>query len=443
MGLGNTDFRKAHRQAVCVLLGVVLLLCGAWDEASAEGDKAGSAPALSPMQALEAQTAALEQTLSNHLQAVTQAQQGSQSSDSHVNLVLALGLLAAGALGIRLVVTRFGNVLGQKLEASASARQAAIVADEEQAFSKFAEDFVTRSRRTSADTYTVDSPTEDEEPPAPLEYTRPAEPEFIVRQESAAEAYLRNASKDLATIRTLFSSASARNEPAARQKALGEVAAQVATLKARSHPPNLLPVWQMAAALEGLLGQLAARAEAATPSALRTVAVALDVLQGLCVADLEPNLVTQPPVRVLAVDDDAICRHALSFSLSKVLNAPDLASDGLAAMALAEKVAYDVIFLDVEMPGMNGFELCSSIRATETNRATPVVFVTRHSDFETRSQSCLSGGRELLAKPFLTFELAVKALTLVIQRRLQAKAGPTMGMEAPVRDAAERVLAEA
>jgi CheY-like chemotaxis protein len=95
---------------------------------------------------------------------------------------------------------------------------------------------------------------------------------------------------------------------------------------------------------------------------------------------------------------------------------------------LAEATAYDAIFLDVEMPGMDGFELCTRIHATTSNRITPVVFVTRHADFDARAKSSLTGARDLIGKPFLTFEVALKALTLVLNRRLQAQAHGLMGL---------------
>jgi FixJ family two-component response regulator len=50
-----------------------------------------------------------------------------------------------------------------------------------------------------------------------------------------------------------------------------------------------------------------------------------------------------------------------------------------------------------------------------------VVFVTSHNDLATRAKSSLAGGLEFLGKPFISSELAVKALTLVIKRRLQAQ----------------------
>jgi DNA-binding response OmpR family regulator len=83
---------------------------------------------------------------------------------------------------------------------------------------------------------------------------------------------------------------------------------------------------------------------------------------------------------------------------------------------------------------MDGFELCTRIHATTANRTTPVVFVTRHTDFDVRAKSSLTGARDLIGKPFLTFEVALKALTLVLRRRLQTQAHGLMGVgevEAP------------
>jgi PleD family two-component response regulator len=76
------------------------------------------------------------------------------------------------------------------------------------------------------------------------------------------------------------------------------------------------------------------------------------------------------------------------------------------------------------MPGIEGFELCSKIHETVLNRKTPVVFVTHHNDFQARSKSALTGAQDLIAKPFLTFEITVKALTLVLRERLSKDRRP-------------------
>ncbi len=185
---------------------------------------------------------------------------------------------------------------------------------------------------------------------------------------------------------------------------------------------ELLPAWQTASALEGLVQQLADRPENVTQSTLRTVAGGVDLLEQLCQPGVRADLLNNPPVRLLAVDDDIISRTAVSLSLKKALTPPDLAESGEKALALATMHAYDAIFLDVQMPGMDGFELCLKIRETVPNATTPVVFVTCMRDFDSRTRSVLSGGSDLIGKPFLTFEITVKAITLILQARLRASA---------------------
>lgn len=225
-----------------------------------------------------------------------------------------------------------------------------------------------------------------------------------------------------------------------RKKVLAELCEEVGLLKESSRFPALQPFWMLACALEGLLTQLLRETSELNASAQRTATAAIDLLQALCVQDLNPNLATNPPIRVLAVDDDPISRRAISFALKKVFEHSTLAPEGKTALELATAWAFDVIFLDVEMPGMDGFELCTKIRETSPNKATPIVFVTRHSDFESRAKSSLSGGQDLIGKPYLSFEITVKALTLILGNRLRGRstAGAT---KAVVEKAAAAVAA--
>lgn len=223
----------------------------------------------------------------------------------------------------------------------------------------------------------------------------------------------------------------------ARQKLLTNLHFEMGMLKGEAGFPEVLPVWQAASALEGLLEQLTEKIRNATPSTLRTVAGGLDLLDELCVPGLPPDLLTDRPLKFLVVDDDLISRHALSLSLKKAFSQPDLAVDGETALAQTASQAYDVIFLDVQMPGMDGFELCSKIRATGPNRATPVVFVTVQSDFDARCKSTLSGGNDLMGKPFLTFEVTVKALTLAWHGRLAERTRKPLREPDPCRDTAD------
>jgi CheY-like chemotaxis protein len=79
---------------------------------------------------------------------------------------------------------------------------------------------------------------------------------------------------------------------------------------------------------------------------------------------------------------------------------------------------YDLVLLDIEMPGMDGFELCRRLRTLPGYQKTPVIYVTSHSDFESRAKSILSGGDDLISKPVFPMELAVKAVALLLKRQM-------------------------
>ena len=245
----------------------------------------------------------------------------------------------------------------------------------------------------------------------------PPRTDASVKSDAIKDFYAR-AAKLLATQRTLFQDISRGASGQARQKMLANLGAEMNALKSAADFPEVLPVWQMASALEGLLKQLTDKMGNVTPSTLRAVGGGVDLLDELCASRLKPGFLTEQPLKFLVVDDDLISRQALSLALKKTFSQPDLAVDGAAAMIQASQQAYDVIFLDVQMPNMDGFELCTKIRETVLNRATPVIFVTSQSDFDARAKSILTGGNDLMGKPFLTFEVTVKALTLALRGRL-------------------------
>jgi CheY-like chemotaxis protein len=123
---------------------------------------------------------------------------------------------------------------------------------------------------------------------------------------------------------------------------------------------------------------------------------------------------------ILVVDDEAISRRAISHSLEKARLKSQCIEDPAAALDLLNKNAYDLVFLDIDMPGMNGFELCAKLRNLPAYKKTPVVFVTSLNDFESRANSTMSGGNDFIAKPFVFMELAVKALVHLLRNRLRS-----------------------
>jgi len=177
----------------------------------------------------------------------------------------------------------------------------------------------------------------------------------------------------------------------------------------------------MTPALEGLVKKLLKNPEHCTSSTLLTVSTALDLLNDLCITKVAADLAADASIRMLVVDDDPVARRAITCALQMAFEKPESVDCGEAALAAATERPFDLIFLDVQMPGMDGFTVCSRIHETVQNRTTPVVFVTGHSDLKARTQATLSGGGDLIAKPFLTAEVTVKALTFALRGRLQKR----------------------
>jgi CheY-like chemotaxis protein len=181
---------------------------------------------------------------------------------------------------------------------------------------------------------------------------------------------------------------------------------------------GLRKIAQLASASDALLLRVWEKRANITPSVVRTIAQAVDLLALLLdhPGDLETEELVAPAV--LVVDDEIISREAVCAAIEKAGLCAVSLDNPMQAEALLRESHFDLIFLDVEMPGQSGLELCASIRKTAMNRTTPVIFVTAHSDFASRAQSSLSGGNDFIAKPFLSVELAVKALTWLCKARL-------------------------
>jgi CheY-like chemotaxis protein len=242
-------------------------------------------------------------------------------------------------------------------------------------------------------------------------------------------------------LKNLFDGAGKSADALGRQQTFEEIARRLNSFKEDCSAPEFLPVWQLATALEALLKHLSRQESNVTPSCLRSTAGGLELLQRLCGQKFRPDLATNPPIKLLVVDDDPVSRMALSAALKRAFTPPDQAHDGESALAMIDRNTYDIVFLDVEMPGLDGFEVCSRIHQTPLNRTTPVVFVTQHRDFEYRVKAASCGGYELIEKPFVSFEIAVKALTLVFGARFdKAGAQPEASKLAPADTATREVV---
>ncbi len=101
----------------------------------------------------------------------------------------------------------------------------------------------------------------------------------------------------------------------------------------------------------------------------------------------------------LVVDDSNTVRTQLEVTLGRCGLKVDLAANGEEARALVQARVYDLIFLDVVMPGINGYELCREIRQIPTGRHVSVVMLTSRSSPFDRARGALAGCDTYLTKP--------------------------------------------
>lgn len=123
-------------------------------------------------------------------------------------------------------------------------------------------------------------------------------------------------------------------------------------------------------------------------------------------------------MRILLVEDHPDILANLYGFFEPKGHVLDAARNGYAALALASENAYDVIVLDIGLPGLNGLELCQKLRG-ELALATPVLMLTARDSLGDKVAGFDSGADDYLVKPFSLVELGVRLNALV--RRAQGR----------------------
>lgn len=122
--------------------------------------------------------------------------------------------------------------------------------------------------------------------------------------------------------------------------------------------------------------------------------------------------------KVLIIDDDKISRKFLSKALIDLYSV-EVACDGEEGLQKVAEAQPDIILLDVEMPGMNGYEVCDKFRQQDATRLIPVIFLSGRSSVRERMLGYESGGDDYLVKPCETEELRAKINVLLEHRKIK------------------------
>lgn len=122
--------------------------------------------------------------------------------------------------------------------------------------------------------------------------------------------------------------------------------------------------------------------------------------------------------RILIVDDNPEIREIIHILLEGEGFEIEEAGDGQTALALTKKLTFDLIILDIMMPGLNGYQTCLEIRKCSN---APILFLSARTKDSDKTLGFSSGGDDYLAKPFSYNELISRAKALI--RRYQIYRG--------------------
>lgn len=120
--------------------------------------------------------------------------------------------------------------------------------------------------------------------------------------------------------------------------------------------------------------------------------------------------------KILVIDDERSIRNTLKDILEFEKHKVDLAEDGKQGLEMAKNVAYDIIFSDIKMPGMDGVELLTALAENELE--TPIVMISGHGNIETAVECIKKGAFDFIEKPIDLNRLLITAKNALEKKSL-------------------------
>jgi DNA-binding response OmpR family regulator len=125
--------------------------------------------------------------------------------------------------------------------------------------------------------------------------------------------------------------------------------------------------------------------------------------------------------RILVVDDDSDIVAVASLVLRRAGHEVDTAGSGAEALKRALQKTYDLVLLDINMPGLDGWETLRLLRSDEATRGTAVAMFSVKSEVRDKVHGLQDGAVDYITKPFSVDELAARVAAIL--RRRQAPMG--------------------
>ena len=173
---------------------------------------------------------------------------------------------------------------------------------------------------------------------------------------------------------------------------------------------------RMAAALEALLFGLIDKPTLLNKSVYATLDQAMDMFEALFASAHKPPIGDGAPLRVLMVDDDPLADKVVVFALRLAGCEARSTTNPFTALDFLKRNKYDLVLLDIEMPGMTGFELRRQMWDLPGYERVPVIYLTSHQEYAVHADPIREQGDDLISKPVAPLELAVKVVMHLLRR---------------------------
>ncbi|MCF6319337.1 MAG: response regulator, partial [Proteobacteria bacterium] len=123
--------------------------------------------------------------------------------------------------------------------------------------------------------------------------------------------------------------------------------------------------------------------------------------------------------KILIIEDEFDIAHLVKLHLSEICDKVEIANDGLKGLQMALDRQWNVIVLDLRLPGMSGLDICKQLRTK--GKYTPILMLTAKSTELDRVLGLEIGADDYLTKPFSVLELVARVKALL--RRFDAASG--------------------
>ncbi len=125
---------------------------------------------------------------------------------------------------------------------------------------------------------------------------------------------------------------------------------------------------------------------------------------------------------ILIVDDTLANLRVLSSMLTEQRYKVRGVSNGPMALTVARSATPDLILLDINMPDMDGYEVCRHLKEEQKTREIPIIFISALDEVSDKIQAFMAGGVDYVTKPFQFEEVLARVETHLVLRRLAESA---------------------